>query len=94
VEAFTREEAARWIGRTVITKTAFEAGHHKLEAEQQGTIIGVHGEHTLQGDPLICLAVQFWPDEQDALPEVCFFDKRVCDEYLCLSQTVELPSSA
>jgi hypothetical protein len=33
--------------------------------------------------------VQFWPEEQDALPEVFFFEKRVFDEYLCLSQTVE-----
>ena len=87
--SFTLTEAKRWIGHTVITKTAFEADHRKLEAEQQGPVIGVHGHHTTQGDPLIYLAVQFWPAEQGALPEVFFFDKRLFDEYLCLSQTVE-----
>jgi len=91
MEPFTLAEAKRWIGRTVITKTAFDTDHRKLAAEQQGTVIGVHGQHTAHGDPVICLAVQFWPEEQDALPEVFFFDKRVVDEYLCLSQTVESP---
>ena len=92
MEPFTLAEAKRWIGRTVITKTAFDAGHRTLAAEQQGTVIGVHGQHTAYGDPVICLAVQFWPEEQDALPEVFFFDKRVFDEYLCLSQTVGAPA--
>jgi len=92
MEPFTLAEAKRWIGRTVITKTAFEAEHRKLAAEQQGTVIGVHGQHTTQGDPIICLAVQFWPEERDALPEVFFFDKRVYDEHLCPSQTVESPA--
>ena len=91
MEPFTLVEAKHWIGRTVITKTAFDTDHRKLAAEQQGTVIGVHGQHTAHGDPVICLAVQFWPEEQDALPEVFFFDKRVVDEYLCLSQTVESP---
>jgi len=91
MEPFTLAEAKRWIGRTVITKTAFDGDHRKLAAEQQGTVIGVHGHHTAHGDPVICLAVQFWPEEQDALPEVFFFDKRIFDEYLCLSQTVESP---
>ena len=89
MEPFTLAEAKRWIGRTVITKTAFDADHRRLDAEQQGTVIGVHGQHTAHGDPVICLAVQFWPEEQDALPEVFFFDKRMFDEYLCLSHTVE-----
>jgi hypothetical protein len=89
---FTVEEAKRWIGRTVITKTAFEAGHRTLAAKQPGTVIGVHGEHALYGDPVLCLAVQFWPEAQDTLPEVFFFAKRVFDEYLCLSQTVESPA--
>ncbi len=91
MEPFTLAEAKPWIGRTVITKTAFDTDHRKLAAEQQGTVIGMHGQHTAHGDPVICLAVQFWPEEQDALPEVFFFDKRVVDEYLCLSQTVESP---
>jgi hypothetical protein len=93
-EAFTLADAQRWVGRAVITKTAFETDHRKLEAEQQGSVIGVHGVHALQGDPIICLAVQFWPDAHDALPEVFFFHKRVFDEYLCLSHTVESPTSA
>jgi len=54
------------------------------------TVIGVHGQYTASGEPVICLAVQFWPEEQDTLPEVFFFDRRVLDEYLCLSQTVEV----
>jgi len=52
----------------VITKTVFEADHIKLEAAQQGIVIVMHGPHSAQGDPVICLAVQFWPEEQDALP--------------------------
>jgi hypothetical protein len=92
MESFTHAEAKRWIGRTVITKTAFDADHRKLAAEQHGTVIGVHRQHTAQGDPIICLAVQFWPEGQNALPEVFFFDKRVFDEYLCLSHTVASPA--
>jgi hypothetical protein len=92
MEPFTLAEAKRWIGRTVITKTAFDADHRKLAAEQQGTVIGVHGQHTAQGDPVICLVVQFWPEERDALPEVFFVDKGVFNEYLCLSHTVEFPA--
>ena len=92
-EPFTLTDAKRWIGRTVITKTAFEVEHRKLEAEQQGTVIGVHGVHVLQGDPSICLVVQFWPEAQDALPEVFFLHKWIFDEYLCLSHTVESPTS-
>ena len=91
MESFTLTEAKCWIRRTVITKTAFEADHRKLEAEQQGIVIGVHEQHSAQGDLVICLVVQFWPEEQDVLPEVFFFEKRVFDEYLCLSQTVESP---
>jgi hypothetical protein len=72
MEPFTLAEAKRWIGRTVITKTPFDTAHRKLAAEQQGTVIGVHGQHTAHGDHAICLAVQFWPEEQDALPEVFF----------------------
>jgi hypothetical protein len=91
--SFTLTEATHWIGRTVITKTAFEVDHRKLEAEQQGTVIGVHSVHALQGDPSICLVVQFWPEVQDALPEVFFLHKWIFDEYLCLSHTVESPTS-
>jgi hypothetical protein len=50
--SFTLTEAKRWIRRMVITKTAFEADHRKLEAEQQGIVIGVHGQHSARGDPL------------------------------------------
>src|SRR4030095_10319294 len=81
MESFTLAEAKRWIRRRIITKTAFEADHRTLESEQQGMVIGVHGQHSAQGDPVICLVVQFWPEEQEALPEVFFFEKRVLDEY-------------
>jgi hypothetical protein len=49
----------------------------------------VQGEHALQGNPIICLAMQFWHAEIDALPEVFFFNKRMFNEYLCLNKTVE-----
>ena len=91
LEAFTLEKAKYWIGRTVITKAAFASGHYTLAAAQPGTVIGVPG-HAPSGDPVLCLAVQFWPEAQDALPAVCFFDKRVFAEYLCLSHTVESPA--
>ena len=88
MENFTLEEAQTWIGHTVIAKTGFNAGRAEIEAEQQGTIIGVQGEHTLQGEPVICLAVQFWPDKKGALPNVIFTTKQVFNQHLCLSTTV------
>jgi len=53
MEQFTLDEAKRWIGRTVIAKTAWNAGSAQMAAEQQGTVIGVQGEHTLQGAPVL-----------------------------------------
>jgi hypothetical protein len=89
MENFTLEEAKRWIGRTVIAKAAFDAGRARIEAEEQGTVIGVQGEYTLQGAPIICLAVQFWPEKKGAIPSVIFTTKQVFNEQLCLSKTVE-----
>ena len=86
---FTIEEAKRWIGRTVIAKTNFNTGRAEIEAEQQGTVIGVQGEHTLQTGTIVCLAVQFWPDKKSAVPSVIFVTKQVFNEYLCLCHTVE-----
>jgi hypothetical protein len=57
MEQFTLDEAKRWIGRTVIAKTDWNAGSAQMAAEQQGTVIGVQGEHTLQGPPILCLVV-------------------------------------
>jgi hypothetical protein len=87
MEQFTLEEARRWIGHTVIAKTDFHAGRAQIGAEQQGTIIGVQGEHMLQGEPVICLAVQFWPEKKGDFPSVVFVTKRVFTEHLCLSTT-------
>jgi hypothetical protein len=77
METFTLEEAQRWIGRTVIAKTAFNAGRALIAAEQQGTVIGVQGEHTLQGEPVLCLAVQFWPEKTGEVPNVIFATQQV-----------------
>jgi hypothetical protein len=46
MEQFTLDEAQRWIGRSVIAKTDWHAGSAQMAAEQQGTVIGVQGEHT------------------------------------------------
>ena len=89
MDTFTLEEAQRWIGRTVIAKTAFNAGRALIAAEQQGTVIGVQGEHTLQGEPVLCLAVQFWPEKKGAIPSVIFTTKQVFNAHLCLSHTAE-----
>jgi len=89
MENFTLEEAKRWIGHTVIAKTDFNAGRAQIAAEEQGTVIGVQGEHSLQGEPVICLAVQFWPEKKGAVPSVIFATKQVFTEHLCLSHTVE-----
>ena len=89
MENFTLEEAQHWIGRTVIAKADFDAGRARIEAEEQGTVIGVQGEYTLQGEPIICLAVQFWPEKKGAIPSVIFTTKQVFNEHLCLSHTVE-----
>jgi hypothetical protein len=89
MEQFTLDEAKRWIGRTVIAKTAWNAGSAQMAAEQQGTVIGVQGEHTLQGAPVLCLVVQLWPEKHDDVPNVIFVPKPTFNAYLCLSHTVE-----
>ena len=88
MDHFTLEEAKRWIGHTVIAKTDFDADCGQILAEQQGTVIGVQGEYALQGGPVICLAVQFWPEKKGAVPSVLFVTKQVFNEHLCLSETV------
>ncbi len=88
-EHFTLEEAQRWIGRTVIAKTAWHAGSAQMAAEQQGTVIGVQGAYTLDGDPSLCLAVQWWPEPPGDLPTMIFVPTPTFTEYLCLSHTVE-----
>jgi hypothetical protein len=85
---FTLEEAKRWIGRTVIAKTEWQAGSAQMAAELQGTVIGVQGEYTLDGDSILCLAVQLWPEKPGDLPTVIFVPKPIFNEYLCLSHTV------
>jgi hypothetical protein len=89
MEQFTLDEAKRWIGRTVIAKTAWNAGSAQMAAEQQGTVIGVQGEHTLQGAPVLCLVVQLWPEKHGDVPNVIFVPKPTFNAYLCLSHTVE-----
>jgi hypothetical protein len=86
---FTLAEAQRWVERTVITKTHVDTDGATLVAEQQGTVIGVHGEDIPHGEPVFRLAVQFWPEQEDAFPRVLFFDKQVFNAYLCLSHIVE-----
>jgi hypothetical protein len=77
METFTLEEARRWIGRRVIAKTTFNAGRALIAAEQQGTVIGVQGEHSLHGEPVLCLAVQFWPEQTGEVPNVIFVTQQV-----------------
>ena len=89
MDQFTLDEAKRYIGRPVIAKTEFDAGRARICAEQPGTVIGVQGEHVLQGEPPVCLAVQFWPDKIGDVPNVIFVTKQVFNEHLCLSHTVE-----
>jgi hypothetical protein len=89
MEQFTLEEAKRWIGRTVIAKTAWHAGSARMAAEQPGTVIGVQGEYTLDGEPIVCLAVQVWPEQPADLPTILFVPKGIFTEHLCLSHTVE-----
>ena len=88
MDQFTLDEAKRYIGHPVIAKTEFDAGRARIMAEQQGTIIGVQGEHTLHGEPTVCLAVQFWPHKIGDVPNVIFVTKQVLTEHLCLSHTV------
>jgi hypothetical protein len=89
MEQFTLDEAQRWIGRSVIAKTDWHAGSAQMAAEQQGTVIGVQGEHTLDGDPILCLVVQLWPEQPGDVPTVIFVPKAAFNAHLCLSHTVE-----
>ena len=93
MEQFTLDEAQRWIGRTVMAKTAWNAGSAPMAAEQQGTVIGVQGEHTLQGAPCLCLVVQLWPEKHGDVPNVFFVPKPTFNKHLCPSHTVEEPLS-
>ena len=65
------------------------AGSAQMAAEQQGTVIGVQGEHTLDGEPILCLVVQLWPEKHGDVPNVIFVPKPTFNAYLCLSHTVE-----
>lgn len=89
MEQFTLDEAQRWIGRQVIAKTDWHAGSAQMAAEQQGTVIGVQGEHTLDGEPILCLVVQLWPEQPGDVPTVIFVPKEAFNAHLCLSHTVE-----
>ena len=89
MEQFTLDEAQRWIGRTVIAKTDWQVGSAQMAAEQQGTVIGVQGKYTLDGDPVLCLVVQLWPEQPGDLPTVLFVPKEPFITHLCLSHTVE-----
>ena len=89
MEQFTLDEAKHWIGRTVIAKTDWHAGSAQMAAEQQGTVIGVQGEYTLDGEPILCLVVQLWPERPGEVPTVLFVPKATFTGYLCLSHTVE-----
>jgi hypothetical protein len=84
MEQFTLDEAKRWIGRTVMAKTAWHAGSAQMAAEQQGTVIGVQGEHTWHGAPVRCLVVQLWPEKHGDVPTVIFVPKPTFNTYLCL----------
>ena len=89
MDQFTLEEAKCYLGHPVIAKTEFNAGRAQIMAEQQGTVIGVQGEYTLQGAPTVCLAVQFWPERRGDVPNVIFVTKQVFNEHLCLSHTAD-----
>jgi hypothetical protein len=88
MEQFSLDEVQRWIGQTIIAKTAWNEGRAQMAAEQQGTVIGVQGEHTLHEEPVLCLAVQLCPEKHGDVPNVIFVTKRLFNEYLCLSHTV------
>jgi len=92
MEQFTLDEAKRWIGHTVTAKAAWNAGSAQMAAEQQGTVIGVQGEHTLQGPPILCLVVQVWPAKHGDVPNVLFVPKPLFNKYLCLRHTAEVPA--
>src|SRR4030095_16398378 len=92
MEHVTLDEAQRWIGRSVIAKTDWHAGSAQMAAEQQGTVIGVQGEHTLQGPPILCLVVQVWPAKHGDVPHVLFVPNPLCIEYLGLRHTAEVPA--
>jgi hypothetical protein len=88
MEQFTLDEAQRWIGRTVIAKTDWQVDSGQMAAAQQGTVIGVQGEYTLGGEPVLCLVVQLWPEKPGDLPTVLFVPKEPFTTHLCLSQTM------
>lgn len=47
MEQFTLDEAQRWIGHTVIAKTAWNAGRAQMAAEQQGGYQWNHGNASI-----------------------------------------------
>jgi hypothetical protein len=89
MEQFTLDEAKRWIGRTVIAKTAWNAGSAQMAAVQQGTVIGVQGEHTLHGAPVLCLVVPLEPEQHGDVPTVIFVPKPTFNASLWLRHTGE-----
>ena len=67
MDQFTLEEAKRWIGRTVIAKTEWQAGSAQMAAEQQGTVIGVQGEYTLDGARLVMVTFTYLRSQADCI---------------------------
>ena len=75
---FTLPEAKRLVGRAVTVKPERreEVDFDGLfRFSEQGKIIGISGQDTPQGIPDIAVVIQFWFEEENAIPELVIMKK-------------------
>jgi hypothetical protein len=75
---FTLPEAKSLVGRSVTVKPE---RREEIEFDglftfsEQGKIIGISGQDSPQGTPDIAVVIQFWFEEENAIPELVIMKK-------------------
>jgi hypothetical protein len=85
--SFTLAEAKQLIGTTVEVKVDEPFEIHDgiiLYQEQEGTIVGVSGEYSPEGTPILAVAIQFWPIEDDDLPIITLVEQSAFTTHFAL----------
>jgi hypothetical protein len=76
--SFTLPEAKSLIGRSITVKpermeeVAFDG---LFRFSEQGKIIGISGQDNPQGIPDVAVVIQFWFEEENAIPELVIMKK-------------------
>jgi hypothetical protein len=85
--SFTPEEVQDLLGSTIQVRMNEPFEIHDgivLHPDQEGTIIGVSGSYDPEGNPILSIAIQFWPDDDDSLPVITLVEKSAFDTHFLL----------